>query len=368
MKVLQVLPALESGGVERGTVEFAAELVKRGHSSHVCSNGGGMVAQLERQGSHHHQRPIHRKSLTSLTQIRPFRQFLRELRPDIIHVRSRLPAWINYLAWKGLPVSDRPALVSTFHGLYSVNPYSAIMARADQVIAVSNCVRDYALANYSLKPENLTVIHRGVDSAAFHPQSPDSSLFREYPALADRQLILMPGRLSRWKGQLQFLDVMRQIVRQQPNAHGLIVGGAESGKGRFLEELKQRCNDLGLEHHVTLLGARIDMAALYRLARVVCHLSTKAEPFGRTVTEALASGTPVVGFNRGGVAETLHACFPEGVVPADNIDAFVRKTLAVMAQDDHPIEVPLRFHLQAQVDATLEVYGKLLASGQQSDA
>lgn len=364
MRVLQILPALESGGVERGTVEFAAELVKRGHSSHVCSSGGGMVVQLEQQGSHHHQRAIHRKSLRSLAQIRPFRQLLRDVQPDIVHVRSRMPAWINYLAWRGLPLPERPARVSTFHGLYSINAYSAIMARAEQVIAVSDCVQDYVLTNYAANPQNLTVIPRGVDSAQFSQQTqqaPQTSLFQDCPQLAGRPLLLMPGRLTRWKGQLEFLEVMAGIVRQQPNAHGLIVGGAEPNKNRFLEEVKQRRSELGLDQHVTLLGSRRDMAGLYHAATAVCHLSTKAEPFGRTITEALACGTPVIGYDRGGAAESLQACFPQGLVHTNDVDGFIRKALTIMARNDHHIELPERFHLKTQTESTLAVYEKALA-------
>ena len=128
MKVLQVLPNLNSGGVERGTVEFARELVKQGHESFVMSNGGRLVAQLESEGSGHIHQPVHRKSLWTLRLVRPVRKLLQELKPDIIHVRSRAPAWIIWLAWRKLPVATRPRLVSTFHGLYSVNFYSAVMA------------------------------------------------------------------------------------------------------------------------------------------------------------------------------------------------------------------------------------------------
>ena len=134
MKVLQVLPNLDSGGVERGTVEFARELVARGHQSIVMSNGGRLVKQLQAEGSRHIELPVHHKSLRSLRLVRPLRRLLAELQPDIIHVRSRLPAWLIFLAWRKLPRATRPRLVSTFHGLYSVNFYSAVMARAEQII------------------------------------------------------------------------------------------------------------------------------------------------------------------------------------------------------------------------------------------
>lgn len=371
MRVLQVLPALHSGGVERGTVEFAAELVRRGHESFVLSAGGPLVAQLERQGSVHITRPVHRKSLRSLGQIRPVRALLRELKPDILHLRSRMPAWILYLAWRGLPRHDRPALVATFHGMYSVNPYSAVMARAEQLIAVSNCVKDYVVNSYPVDPDRLTVIQRGVDVDSFRRRSLDpawtEALYKQHPQLQGKRLLLMPGRISRWKGQLQFLEVMAEILRRRPDCHGVIVGGVEPGKERFMGDLEERRRQLGLEQDVTFLGQRDDMAELYLAADLVCHMSSKPEPFGRTVTEALASGTPVVAFDRGGAAETLRACFADGLVPPDDISAFASRALALLEQPEYAIRLPRRFRLDAQAEATLAVYRRALeAQGQPS--
>jgi glycosyltransferase involved in cell wall biosynthesis len=364
LKVLQALPALHSGGVERGTVEFAAELVKRGHESFVVSRGGPMAEQLRGQGSKHIFMPIHRKSPASFGQILPMRRLLLELKPDIVHVRSRMPAWIVFLALKSLPVSARPAVVSTFHGMYSVNPYSAIMTRADHVIAVSQCVRDYVLKNFPVPEERLTVIQRGVDVEAFRQRELSRQWldrwFRQYPQLADRKIIMMPGRISRWKGQMDFLAMMAELVQERPDCHGVIAGGAEPGKEHFLEELEKERARLNLTDKVSFLGQRNDMTTLYLLADVVCHMSTKPEPFGRTVTEALASGTPVIAYNRGGAAETLQACFREGLVPPDDIEAFARAVSRQLNAGPPAIEVPHRFRLEAQTESTLDVYRTLL--------
>ncbi|TBW55894.1 glycosyltransferase [Marinobacter halodurans] len=364
MKILQVLPALESGGVERGTVELAAELVKRGHDSTVLSAGGPMVAQLEATGSRHVTRPIHRKSLVTLGQVRPVRRLLQSLRPDVVHVRSRMPAWVVYLAWKGLPVNERPVLVSTFHGMYSVNPYSAIMSKAEHLIAVSDCVRRYILDNYAVAEDRISVIQRGVDTRQFCEMPLDPAwrhqLLEDYPQLRDRRILLMPGRLSRWKGQLTFLEVIARMVREDASVHGVIAGGLEGGKQRYRTELESRIGELGLEDHITFLGQRSDMHELYLFADLVCHLSTKPEPFGRTLTEALASGTPVVAFERGGAAETLRACFPAGLVAPDDTRAFVQTAQRLLTQPRPAIEIPERFHLTAQTETTLAVYRGLL--------
>lgn len=366
MRILQALPALHSGGVERGTVEFAAELVKRGHESFVVSNGGPMAEQVRGQGSTHVHMPIHRKSLASFGQILPMRRLLLTLRPDIVHVRSRMPAWIVHLALKTLEPDQRPAVISTFHGMYSVNPYSAIMAKADQVIAVSDCVRDYVLEHFPVPADRLTVIQRGVNTAAFRDRAINEQwqqhILGRFPQLAEKKIIMMPGRISRWKGQLHFLEAMARIVRQRPDCHGIIVGGAEPGKERFLQELEKERTRLKLTDDVTFLGQRTDMTNLYLLADVVCHMSTKPEPFGRTVTEALASGTPVVAYNRGGAAETLQACFREGLVTPDDTGAFASTVLGLLDRPRTEITLPERFLLQSQTEATLVVYDKALAS------
>jgi len=368
MRVLQALPALCSGGVERGTVEFASDLVKRGHESFVVSSGGPMTHSLEARGSTHITRSIHRKSPASFAQVLPMRRLLRELQPDIVHVRSRMPAWIVWLAWRGLKPRHRPALVSSYHGMYSVNAYSAVMARAQHVIAVSDCVREYVAQNFHVPAEKMTVIQRGVDVDSFQQRSLEqswvTSFYTEFPELADKRLIMMPGRISRWKGHLLFLDVMARLKKQLPACHGIIVGGVEPGKDRFMKELLARRKELGLEDTISFLGQRDDIAELYQLASLVCHLSTKPEPFGRTVTEALASGTPVAAFNRGGAAETLQACFPDGLAPPDDTENFTRTAMALLGQPAPVITIPRRFRLEAQTESTLQIYDGLLASRQ----
>ncbi len=363
LKVLQVLPALNAGGVERGTVEFARELVALGHRSYVVSNGGSMVERLRAEGTQHIQMPVHRKSLASFAQVRPMRQLLRELKPDIVHVRSRIPAWITCLAWRKMPKSLRPGLVSTFHGMYSVTRYSAIMGKAERVIAISDCVHAYILENYDVDPAKITRIYRGLDAKAFHThgdtEQEQAALFNEFPQFKDKHIILMPGRLSRWKGQEAFLEVMEQLLNLEPNCHGVVVGAAEANKEHYLQELLQLRANKGLDQHVTFTGHRPDIHAFYRLAKITCHLSSKPEPFGRTVPEALACGCPVVAYNRGGASESLNLCFPEGLVEPDNIAQFVDCVRKLLPHKPS-IQLPKEFYLSTQVEATLQVYRELL--------
>lgn len=365
LKVVQLLPALNSGGVERGTVEFARELVRLGHQSVVISHGGRMVEQLEAEGSQHIAMPIHRKSLGSLWQVRPLRRLLETLQADVIHVRSRVPAWIAWLAWRKMDPASRPRLVSTFHGMYSVNAYSAIMAKAEHCIAISHCVKRYMVDNYQIPESKITLIPRGLDAEAFVRQDADSqwveALFSEYPQLNGKPIILMPGRLSRWKGQEAFLQMMARLVSLRPDVHGVVVGDAEPGKQHYLEELLAMRESLGLTEAVTFVGHRSDIANFYRLAAVTCHLSNKEEPFGRTVPESLACGTPVVAYDRGGASESLNAGFRQGLVPADDVVAFAAR-VADLLEADNQISLPPEYYLDHQVASTLNVYEQLLGN------
>ncbi|WP_237057202.1 glycosyltransferase family 4 protein [Microbulbifer sediminum] len=371
MKVMQLLPALNSGGVERGTLDLARALVAAGHESVVVSNGGRMVEQLELEGSRHLSRPIHRKSLLSLRQVRPLRQLILAEQPDILHVRSRVPAWLTYLAWKKLPAGTRPRLVSTAHGLYSINRYSAIMARSEQVIAISECVRDYLLENYSghlqRPPE---VIYRGVDTREFHPdiQPPAGwreSVEAEFPALRDRRWLLLPGRLTRWKGQEDFLQLLAELDRD--DLHGVVLGGAEPNKQHYADELRQRAAALGLGDRVSFVGQRNDIRYWYSAASLVYNLSKRPEPFGRTVIEAAAIGVPTIGYNVGGPAESLRACFPEGLVENGSIAGLRDKTLALLESDARPV-LQGEFTLETQAERTLALYQKLMAEPRRGPA
>ncbi|MFC6633265.1 glycosyltransferase family 4 protein [Microbulbifer taiwanensis] len=364
---MQLLPALNSGGVERGTVDFARALVEAGHESIVVSSGGRMVEQLQREGSRHITLPIHRKSLASLWQVRPLRRLFTELNADIVHVRSRVPAWLSYLAWKKMPATNRPRLVSTAHGLYSINRYSAIMAKSEQVIAISECVRDYLLQNY---PGDLRrppqVVYRGVDTREFYPelQLPQDWLEKnctEFPQLRDKRWLLLPGRLTRWKGQEDFIDLVARLAQNYSDIHGVILGGSEPNKAHYEEELKQRVRDLGIADRVTFVGHRADIRYWYKQSAMVFNLSQRPEPFGRTVIEAAAIGTPIVGYDIGGPAESLRACFPRGLVDKSDAEALYRTVSALLDGPAAKSVLTAEFTLRTQAQRTIEIYQSLLA-------
>ncbi|WP_428820123.1 glycosyltransferase family 4 protein [Microbulbifer sp. MCCC 1A16149] len=364
MKIVQLLPALNYGGVERGTLDVARGLVKAGHESIVISSGGRLVAQLEAEGSRHITLPVHKKSLSSLLQVAPLRAKICELNPDILHVRSRVPAWLTYLAWRKLPRETRPRLVSTAHGLYSINRYSAIMARSERVIAISECVRDYLTQNYARylqQPPEL--IYRGVDTAEFNPGITPPADWRqqvesEFPALRNKRWLLLPGRLTRWKGQHAFLEMIANLKDLRSDVQGVIVGGAEPNKEHYAEELQLRARELGISDYVTFTGSRNDMPYWYGESVLVYNLSQRVEPFGRTVIESAAMGTPVIGYDIGGPAESLRACFPQGLVAPGSAEQLLETTNTLLDSDVRPILAP-EFTLDTMVRHTLSLYRSL---------
>jgi glycosyltransferase involved in cell wall biosynthesis len=369
MKIIQILPELNAGGVERGTLEVAAHLVRHGHESIVISNGGRLVAELEQAGSRHIQLPVHRKALAALGQIPRLRKIFVAEKPDLIHLRSRLPAWLAWLAWQSMDRRERPRLVTTVHGFYSVNAYSAVMTRGEAVIAVSESVRDYVLKNYpKTDPARVRVIHRGVDPAGYpYGFVPSGAWLAEWqaghPMLEGRLLLLMPARLTRWKGQQDFIRLIARLVELGQPVHGLLVGEPHPKKLAFLNELKELVATLGVAENVSFLGHRRDLREIMAISALVYSLSTDPEAFGRVALEALALGKPVVGYNHGGVAEQLQVIFLDGRVPVGDVDSALAATLDILAQGKAPTSIG-PFTLQRMLDATLEVYhGQIESAG-----
>jgi len=367
MKVLQILPELNAGGVERGTLEVAARLVADGHESIIISNGGRLVTDLERAGSSHIALPVHRKKLGSLAQIPRLRKLFELENPDIIHVRSRMPMWLAFIAWKSMDSRTRPRFVSTVHGFYSVNFYSAVMTRGEKIIAVSDSVCDYILKNYpKTDASKITVIHRGVDESVypigFRP-SPDwlEKWKHENPALIGRIPLLMPARLTRWKGQVDFLNLIARLIAAGRPVHGLIVGEPHPKKLAFLDELKQLAASLGITERITFLGHRSDLREVMAVSALVYSLSLDPEAFGRVSLEAMAVGKPVVAYNHGGVGEQLRVIFPDGLVPVGDLDAALSATLDILGHGKLPSSIG-PFTLKRMLDSTLGVYQSALAA------
>jgi len=365
LTVLQLLPALDGGGVERGTLDVGAELVRRGHRSLVMSAGGRMVAELEAAGSEHFAWPVGRKSLFTFRLVRPLRRFLVEQQVDILHLRSRLPAWIGYLAWKGLPPAQRPRLITTVHGPYTVGRYSAVMTRGERIIAVSAMIRDYVLANYpQVDAQRIRVIHRGVDTARFpHGFRPDAAWLQrwrtEHSGIDQRFVITLPARITRWKGQADFVELVGLLKARGIPVLGLIVGEAHPRRRKFLDELQALIASAGLADDIVFAGHRQDLREILAVSNVVLSLSREPEAFGRTTIEALSLGVPTAGYAHGGVAEQLQAVYPAGLLPVGDVAAAAElltrwhRDGAPAVPDSHP------FSLRRMLDETLALYGEL---------
>jgi len=288
LTVLQLLPALESGGVERGTLEVAHALVQRGHRSLVISSGGQLVQQLVSQGSAHFQWPIDRKSLWTLRLVRALRRFIIQHQVDLIHYRSRVPGWVAYLAWRGMPIDRRPRLVSTLHGLHSISWYSAVMAKGEVVIAVSETVKDYLIKNYLDNDRKITTIYRGVDPGEFPANYCPSSPWledwrRQYPVLKDAFIVALPGRLTRLKGHKDFIQVIKLLKERGVAVKGVVIGGEDQKRAGYAKEIYQSVEKDRLQEDILFLGYRSDMREIYSQCGVILSLSTKPESFGRYV-------------------------------------------------------------------------------------
>ena len=370
LKVLQLLPALDSGGVERGTLEIARALVVAGHESVVLSKGGRLVEQLQAEGSRHIARDLGRKSPTTFLHYRALRKLFEAERFDIVHARSRLPAWVAWLAWRGMPADARPRFVTTVHGMHSVSRYSAIMCAGERVIAVSDTVRDYLRSHYPptrwphLADERITVIPRGIDPAEFPRdyQPSDEWLARfhsEFPQIGQRKVLTLPGRLTRLKGHHDFISLVARLVGEGLDVVGLIVGGEDPKRPGYAKEIRERVQAEGLGDRIVFTGHRSDVREIYSVSDCVLSLSSTPESFGRTVLEPLAMGRPVVGYAHGGVAEILAELFPHGAVGKRDVAAATVRAADVIAGRTPVVEHNSRFLLANMQAQTLKLYRSL---------
>ena len=363
--VLQLLPSLNNGGVEKGTIEVANALAKAGHLSYVASTGGCLVQSLVDNGSTHVTMKIGEKSPLSLIGIFQLRKFLQEHTVDIIHARSRLPAWLMKFALMLTPKSKRPRFITTCHGAHSVNFYSSVMGRSEKVIAVSNFIKDYLVDNYNTNEKLITVIHRGVSKAEFpFGFKPSEDWLRKwrgnYPTLSGKKILCLPGRLTRLKGHKDFIELVNRVHRTQDNVVGLIVGAEDPKRQSYAHEIYQLAKKSSAP--IIFTGQRNDIREIYAISDIVYSLSNKPESFGRTVLEPLCLGKQTLGYAHGGVSEILGELYPQGRVTLGDIDGLTAKTIRLLnspeAPSKHGAEI---FSLENMVSQTLSLYKSLIS-------
>ena len=365
LTVVQLLPALESGGVERSTLEIAQALVEAGHRAVVVSAGGRLVPRLQATGAEHRVLDIGRKSPLSLRHVPALRRLFAEVGADIVHARSRLPAWLGWRALRGMPAAGRPRFVTTVHGLNSPSRYSAIMAAGERVVCVSGTVRDYVLAHYpKTDPARLRVIPRGLDPRLFPRAAPrDPGARAAVAALHPRleghgPLLLLPGRGTRLKGHADAIGLLAALRGQRLDARLWMPGAVQAGRDDYLAELAALADAAGVGAFVAATPATDAIAQAYAASDVVLQLSRKPEAFGRTVLEALAVGRPVLGWAHGGVGELLRELQPAGAVAPFDAAALAATAATLLA---HPPAPPatIPYTLQAMQRSTLAVYQEL---------
>ena len=357
MRIVQLLPELNEGGVERGTVDLSRELVRKGYESIVISNGGKLVEQVKTDGGIHITFDVCSKNpFTAFFRIKRLRRLLKELNPDIIHARSRVPAWLAYAANKTLCIH----FVTTVHGFNSVSPYSKIMSMGDHVICVSNSIKEYIQSHYKTPDSKITIIPRGIDLKKFNPENVDHDFMESFSnqyELKDKFVVTVVGRITQLKDIETFIRAIAKVKETMPNVKALIIGGVREDKQGYFESLKALVQELHLDDEVVFTGSQSNVAEIYALSDVVVSTSKKPESFGRSVAEAIAMNIPVIATNHGGVLDIIREGIDGYFVPIGNPEILKNTILQAKGlRFDGFGYIRDSFSLSQMVEKTLEVY------------
>ncbi|MCB1556126.1 MAG: glycosyltransferase family 4 protein [Alphaproteobacteria bacterium] len=371
--IMQVIPALGPGGAEQGCIDITDELVRAGAKAIVVSHGGSRVHEINRVGGVHISLPVHSKNpVTMLRNVYALRQLIRKYKVDIVHARSRAPAWSCYKACQGTGAR----FMTTCHAPYNTGEsrlktlYNSAIARGERVIAISAYVAAYLRRHYKINPENIRIVHRGVALERFHPTAvtPERmiQLSRQWRIPDGSSIVLLPGRLTRWKGHHVLIDAMNYLNRKDVFC---VLIGADQGRTEYRKELEDAIRDKGLGGQVRIVDHCNDMPAAYMLATVVVSASTDPEGFGRVPVEGQAMGRPVIATDHGGAQETIVRGRTGWLVPpgdaramagalreALSLDPTQRAILATRAM----AHVAAHFTRDKMADETLNVYAELL--------
>lgn len=374
--ILQVLPRLETGGVERGTIEIAQAIVDAGWRAIVASEGGRMVRELDRMGAEHITLPLATKHPLNIRKNgETLVRLIKEKGVSLVHARSRAPAWSAMRAARktGVP------FVTTFHGTYNLGPmgikrrYNAVMTEGDRVIAISEFIRGHMISTYGVDDAKVRVIHRGVDFSRFDPDKVSAErmiqLSQRWRLSDDEPVVMLPGRLTRWKGQLLLIEALKQLKDLRFRC---VLVGSDQGRTAYREEVEQAIDAAGLRDRVQVADDCQDMPAAYMLADVVVSASTDPEAFGRVAAEAQAMGRPVVAPDHGGAPEIIQhhkTGWLFGAMHPGSLATMVREALTLTPEErsalaeremDHARRY---FSKEAMCAKTLDVYREVLGGG-----
>jgi glycosyltransferase involved in cell wall biosynthesis len=305
------VPRLDTGGAERATIDIAAALEREGFRALVASEGGRMVGELKAAGGDWIPMPLDSKSpLALVANARRFETLIRTRGVKLVHARSRAPAWSALWAAR----AERIPFVTTFHGAYSAGSalkrfYNSVMLRGDAVIANSQWTAEHIRSTYSFQPERLVVVPRGVDLDRFDSAHVSVDrvdwLRKSWGIGGDDVVILLPGRITRWKGQLVLVEALAKILRNGGRPVRAVLAGDAQGRDAYLAEVKRNIERNGLADVVAIAGHVEDMPAAFRAADIVVSASTDPEAFGRVAAEASAMERAVIATDHGGARETI---------------------------------------------------------------
>ena len=375
MRILQVLPALEQGGVEWDAVELALELQARGVPNGVASAGGSMVARLDAAGVPHHALPLATKSpFGIMANARRIARLVHDGGYDLVHVRSRAPAWSVRIAARraGFP------WLATYHGVYGTKPaclklpYNRVMLAGLKTICVSDFVRRHVESVYGPRKGQLVTIHDGADTARFRPDAAGADAIAEFRRAhgfdEGAPLVVMVGRLTRWKGQHLLLAAAAQMRHER---FGILFVGSDQGRADYSAELRALAAALPPGRRVAFLERSDDMPLVYAAGDVAVNASSgQPEAFGRVIPEAQATGRIVVGTAHGGACETIEDGVTGFLVPPGDVGALAARLDAVFDMDQEERarmqaaavrSVTERFSVAATCERTIGLYREILA-------
>ncbi len=361
MRIVQLLPELNEGGVERGVVELSRELVARGIESVVISAGGRLADAVEADGGMHVRLDVASKNpLTALQRARSLRKVLSGLAPDLIHARSRVPAWLAVLANRSLHIP----FVTTVHGFNSVSPYSRVMTYGDRVICVSSAIKAYVQEHYGVTDDRLVVIPRGVDLQTFDPENLDRAFMDEFTAgqgLTGKFVVTSVGRITQLKDYETLIRAVALARKDIPNLCCLVVGGVRRDKEGYFSSLQKLVEEEQVGDIIHFTGSQSKVAEIYALSNVVISSSKKPESFGRSAAEALAMGVPVVATGHGGILDIVVEGKTGYLFPPGNAEVLAAKIAAARGESLPGLRsfVMEQFSLRQMVEKTLGVYGEL---------